>query len=403
MFQTASNPLIGQAQLMQDMFNGDDLSQTAAKLINKSTNDEQNAEALLDLSMVLILRGNREVGLATQLQALKIKQRFCLQAHGEFRLLILKTPGDFMANTPIEFLIDNPNIAADVLYLAPDLPYPTSLQYDLVFVAVSEMDQNIPVLSMIDTLLKQWQLPFINNPDEIPILARDRACELMDTIRGVYMPQNIKVSRQNLEDIAELQMQLRQLLMQDRFPLLVRPVDSHAGQGLRKISSHEEIPIYLAEYPQQEFYMAPFVDYRSRDQQFRKYRIVFIKAEPFLCHMAISSDWMVHYLNAGMSEAALKRDEEASNMLDFSQQLGARQRDALAGIAETIDLDYFGIDCAETPDGQLLVFELANAMVVHDMDPVATYPYKKPVMKTVFDRFQQMLFASGGSNPLHKL
>jgi hypothetical protein len=54
-------------------------------------------------------------------------------------------------------------------------------------------------------------------------------------------------------------------------------------------------------------------------------------------------------------------------------------------------LDYFGIDCAETPDGQLLIFELANAMIVHDMDPDDIFPYKQPAMEKVFGAFHEML------------
>ena len=47
-------------------------------------------------------------------------------------------------------------------------------------------------------------------------------------------------------------------------------------------------------------------------------------------------------------------------------------------------LDYYAIDCAETSDGKLLVFEVDTAMLVHDMDAVELYPYKRPQMRKVF-------------------
>ena len=54
-------------------------------------------------------------------------------------------------------------------------------------------------------------------------------------------------------------------------------------------------------------------------------------------------------------------------------------------------LDYFGIDCGETPEGELLIFEADVAMIVHAMDPPDLFPYKGPQMRKVFDAFRAML------------
>ena len=60
-------------------------------------------------------------------------------------------------------------------------------------------------------------------------------------------------------------------------------------------------------------------------------------------------------------------------------------------MVERTGLDYLGIDCSETYDGELLIFEIDSNMVVHDMDPVDIYPYKQPQMRKLFNAFQQML------------
>ena len=381
---------------MEMMFNGDDLAETAAMLIESAQADATNAEALLDLSTILLLRGDQSVGLSVQLEALSLKQQFAIQAGSGIKLLILKTPGDFMANSPVEFLIRSPGIEADVLYVAPDLPYPTSVQHDLVYNGISEGKQNMPALKMATQLIKQWGKPFINRAEEVPLLSRDRACEILDALPGTYMPQNLLLDRSEVAQMAETSSQLSQFLVQDKFPILIRPVDSHAGQGLQKLSSHEEMADYLKDQSAEQFYVSPFVDYASSDGQFRKYRIAFVAGKPFLCHMAISDHWMIHYLNAGMTESELKRREEADAMLQFDQKFGLRHEDALAAVGSVFDLDYFAVDCAETRDGQLLIFEVGNAMVVHDMDPEAMFPYKKPVMEELFRDFQTLLFTKAG-------
>lgn len=54
-------------------------------------------------------------------------------------------------------------------------------------------------------------------------------------------------------------------------------------------------------------------------------------------------------------------------------------------------MDYAVIDCAETPDGSLLVFEIDNVGWVHATDPVVTFPYKQAQMDKVFAAFRAML------------
>ena len=78
-------------------------------------------------------------------------------------------------------------------------------------------------------------------------------------------------------------------------------------------------------------------------------------------------------------------------MSNFDSDFGVRHRRSLAEIDRRIGLDYYSIDCAETIDGQLLVFELDNGAVVHSMDSVDLFPYKGPQMEFVFAAFRKML------------
>src|ERR1700680_2238229 len=102
-----------------------------------------------------------------------------------------------------------------------------------------------------------------------------------------------------------------------KFPIIVRPRGTHAGVGLAKVSDGAMVERYLAGRPEQEFFVARFVDYASADGLFRKYRIVFVDGRPYACHMAIADRWDIWYLNAGMAHSAGKRLEEASFMGDF--------------------------------------------------------------------------------------
>jgi glutathione synthase/RimK-type ligase-like ATP-grasp enzyme len=92
-----------------------------------------------------------------------------------------------------------------------------------------------------------------------------------------------------------------------------------------------------------------------------------------------------------MIESAANRAEEARFMAAFDDDFARRHAQAFHAIAERIGLDYLGIDCGETLDGKLLIFEVDSNMIVHAMDPVEVFPYKQPQMRKVFDAFRQML------------
>ena len=97
---------------------------------------------------------------------------------------------------------------------------------------------------------------------------------------------------------------------------------------------------------------------------------------------------MIHYLNADMINNGLNRAEEARFMEDFDSDFGARHRKALRDVARHSGLDYLIMDCGETQDGKLLIFEVGNAMIVHAMDPEHIFPYNATQMAKLFRAFQ---------------
>ena len=92
-----------------------------------------------------------------------------------------------------------------------------------------------------------------------------------------------------------------------------------------------------------------------------------------------------------MLESPVKRAEEARFFATFDDEFARRHHDALACIAARLELEYVGIDCGETPAGELLIFEVDSGMTVHAMDPVDVFPYKQPQMRKVFRAFRRML------------
>jgi glutathione synthase/RimK-type ligase-like ATP-grasp enzyme len=388
-------PLIGAATLMRCAFYHDDLRPVGEMLLARAQANPDDANAWLDASFVLQLLGQRDAGLDIQRHALATRSLYALPAPARtptLNLLVLMGPGDFMANTPIEFLLQTTDIAAHVQYVTPELPFPEQVpDHDVLFVAIAQSDANVVLLRDVAQMLAEWPRPVVNRPEHIAHLSRDGAHAKLPGTTGTVMPRTVRVARATAEQLAQGALDVQALLPGEAFPLIVRPLDSHAGTDLQKVEDAAALHAYLAAQPSREFYLAPFVDYSGPDGQFRKYRIVLIDGKPFICHLAISSHWMVHYLNAGMDDSAAKRAEEAAGMAGFDDGFAQRHAAALADIDARIGLPYRGIECAETRDGRLLIFEVDNAMVVHAMDDPGKYPYKGPAMDKVFRAFEAML------------
>jgi len=387
---------IGLARLAKLAFDGHDLAPLADELSARALSDPPDPAALMDLSTVAQLAGRPDDRLALQRGALSLQCLYRQPATGTnaLRLLAFMAPGDFLANTPLEFMLQDANVTLDMLYVVPGSPLPCALpEHDVAIVAATELAQNRAVLDQVAALIPTWPRPVVNAPERIARLTRDGASSLLRSVPGVVFPINARIGRARLAALGEGETNIGDIL-DFRFPMIARPVDAHAGNGLALLADAAAVADYLCRQPETTFFVAPFVDYRGADGLYRKYRVAFIAGRPYACHMAISRHWMIHYLNAGMLESAEKRAEEARFMAGFDGDFALRHQGALAGIAERIGLDYVTMDCAETQDGRLLVFEVGNGMIVHAMDPPALFPYKAPQMRKVFGAFEAMLRAA---------
>jgi hypothetical protein len=349
----------------------------------------------LDLSLIAQLLGDKPAGLAIQQEILSCHQLFrspCAAAKPRLRVLALAAPTDMGSNMPIEFLLDDSGIELMTVYVMPDIEWPVTLpDYDIAIVIASDSEECRDALRRIESATTRWPRPLLNPPQRVCNLDRDKLHRVLDGITGLEIPATAAVTREQLSLLLSSVDLLDDIAADLAFPVVVRPRGSHAGSGLAKLGDHDAIKRYLDARPEQEFFIARFVDYSNRDGLFRKYRIVFIDGRPYACHMAIADRWDIWYLNAGMSLSASKRVEEQTFMQTFDVAFARRHAAALAGIAERIALDYFTVDCAETKDGSLLIFEADNTAIVHDMDPPDIFPYKVPQMRKVFDAFAAML------------
>ena len=329
--------------------------------------DPENIAAHLGMYEALQVKGDREKAVAHQRRALEQRQLFLEKPapKGAPSVLLVATPGDWQANVPLEFLYSSLNIGIYKVFVGDGLPVPDpgALPGDVVFNAVAQSDAADETLAMLQTWLPKTGRPLLNSPAAVRKLSREGVARDFAGMSGALVPQVRRVTRESLGREIEL-------------PAIVRPIGSHAGSALGKIEGSAQWSSYLETTPATEFYVAPFIDYRSADGFFRKYRIIFVGGVPFAHHLAISDRWMIHYYNALNEREAWIRDEEARFLSDVFTAFDGPRRQVLEELARRVGLDYFGIDCGIMPDGRVLFFEVDAAMIVHLGDPPELYPYK---------------------------
>jgi hypothetical protein len=385
---------LGLAPFLRKSIAGIDLRLVARDLLIQAQAEPGDANLWMNLAIAMMCLGERAAGLKIQAQALRTQRVFSLPAISQpakLRLLMLMTPGDIAANTPVECLLENSDIDLIHYYLTPGAPLAVPVpEHDVALVAVCAADDNRKLLQQLERALAAWPKPIVNLPQFIPATDRDSASRLLQNLSGLLMPPTLRASRRALTSIAAGAVRLADLFEGCDFPAIVRPVGSHAGKDLEKITRAEELAVYLDKVGDEQFFVSRFIDYRSADGQFRKYRIALIDGEAYACHMGVSEHWMIHYLNAGMYANAAKREEEAQFMANFGD-FAARHRVALAAIHRRTQLDYVCIDCAESPGGELLVFEIDHCAVVHAMDSEDLFPFKQTAMRKARDAFRGFL------------
>lgn len=299
-------------------------------------------------------------------------------------------------NTPVEFLL--PSDEFDIVTYYPDVTakgpnVPDIPAHDVAFCsAPADSEDAETFFETVRRLSSDNREKVLNLPENLVKPERDTLPELLGCIDRLRLPKTIRIDRVRLEKALQEGVEMEVLSDVGRYPFVVRPVGSHAGLGLAKLETRADFLNYLAARTEDNFFVGEYVDYASKaDGYFRKFRIVLVDGKALPCHMAISDQWDVWYMNSNMAASEEKRQEEQVFMDHFDSEFAKRHQNTFAALASGLGLDYFGLDCAEDQDGNLVVFEVDNALIVHDMDCQETFPYKKKHMRRIFTAFCDVL------------
>lgn len=255
---------------------------------------------------------------------------------------------------------------------------------------VSDADQGEAVLPLVAELVGQLGKPTINCPRKIQRTTRDAVADLLDGIPACRVPKVLRLKAGAAFSIAALQATLPGSPI-----ILARPVGTHGGDDFEMFEDAAMVPAFLAQRPDADHYLIEYIDYRSADGYFRKYRFIFVDGRILPYHLAIGSDWKLHHDSTDMAGQPWTQQEEVAFLTDPATVFDARHYQALRVIRERCGLNYFGIDCGLDRSGDLVVFEVNASMLVHDGNE--EFPYKAPFVHRIKTAFDEMLGKFAGA------
>jgi hypothetical protein len=294
--------------------------------------------------------------------------------------LVLGLAGPWPRNIPLDFVVDERHWTLHRWFL-PDPSFATRAlpRVDLIVNALGESSAGAEALAQAERIIGARRIPAINAPARVRGLGRDRLGATLASVPRVRVPAAARLTRVALAEAAAAG---RADVAGIAFPLLIRPVDTHGGRGLERVDAPDDLTAALARVTADVYDVSAYVDYRSADGWFRKYRIIVIDGTAYPYHLAIGERWMIHYYRTATAETPWMHDEETRFLTDPASAI-AGWNDALPAAIAALGLDYGGIDCGQLADGTLLVFEADAAMLVHALDTSEAGRHKRAAVARI--------------------
>ena len=264
----------------------------------------------------------------------------------------------------------------------------------LVFNAIGDADRSRRALEAAARLLARTSAPVINAPAAVLATSRGETARRLTDLPDTVVPKVVELPR---EVLAGADAAARLAAAGLRFPLLLRSLGFHTGRHFLRIERPQELGDAVAGLPGQRLAAIEFLDARSADGNVRKYRAMIIDGTVFPLHLAIATDWKVHYFTADMADRPDHRAEEASFLADPAAAIGARALQALERIGGRIGLDYMGVDFGVSGTGDLLVFEANATMVINPPEPDERWAYRRQPIGRALDAARAMLRLRAGA------
>lgn len=227
---------------------------------------------------------------------------------------------------------------------------------------IADPDTCSGALEVAGQVVDKASRPCFNPPAAVARTMRHDVARALAGIESLIVPKTIRIPNTTPARVRHAIAQAKLT-----FPILLRGVGSHGGASLIKADKPADVEeVAWIEPKPRELYVTEFHDFRSRDERYRKFRVVVVGGEIFLRHCVIADSWLLH----GRRRTAGLEDLEIAEYARFEREWSSQVRPIFREIATRVGLDFFGVDCNIDEDGRVLLFEANACMnILHNYRP----------------------------------
>lgn len=198
-----------------------------------------------------------------------------------------------------------------------------------------------------------------NHPKKIRATSRYTLPKTLANIKGVRLAKVVKVTPCNTLPI-ESAIEKTNI----DYPLIIRLSGFHNSDNMLLIETKEDLAKATSWYERGlSLDIIEYIDTFNKEyKHFTKKRVAVIDGKYIGHHFILTNTWPAMSRQQGMEENADLRAAEKEFIAHFETEFLTKHKEKLDAIHSRVDLDYYGIDCTEDDNGNLIVFETNACM-----------------------------------------
>ena len=263
---------------------------------------------------------------------------------------------------------------------------PDPKRYPVVLNLCTDPDQHPRTLERIGKLLRGFKGRLINKPEAVLRTTRDQVARRLSGIDGLYVPKIVRLRNPKPGAASVASQKAGQ-----SYPLIVRRAGTHMGKVIGVVNDAAELD--AAAVGEGEFFLIEFVDFRSDDGLYRKYRLWSFGGRTVFRHLVVTDNWNVHVSERlrFMLDRPDLMDEEKRLLTRLDGNFPSTVHATFDAVKKKIGLDFFGMDFGFGRDGQMILFEANATMNFFPLFANPRFAYLEKILQPAQEALRMMV------------
>ena len=153
-------------------------------------------------------------------------------------------------------------------------------------------------------------------------------------------------------------------------PLVLKPLFGSQGQGVRKLLSHELLPVPMQQYVDGVYYLQEFIESAHKPHD---YRVFVVGGKVVAAMKRLGESWVNNVASGGRCEAIVPDEQMVALALKAAQ---------------AVDIDYCGVDIIQSASGEYYVLEVNSIPAWRGLQGVTDFNIAEVLVDDLLEKLQ---------------